>query len=65
VCAEASNVLRAVAEDFLSVGVWRSLRITLLDTYQGASTIMPKAFVWKHSRISVLEVEAVPMSFIP
>jgi hypothetical protein len=34
-------------------------------TYQGASTIMRKAFDWKRSRISVLEVEAVPQSCIP
>jgi hypothetical protein len=33
--------------------------------YQGASTIMRKAFDWKRSRISMLEVEAVPQSCIP
>jgi hypothetical protein len=32
--------------------------------YQGASTIMRKAFDWKLSRISMFEVEAVPQSFI-
>jgi hypothetical protein len=55
-CAEASTVLRAVAADFLTVGVWRSLRIT---------TIMRIAFDWKRFRISMLEVEAVPQSCIP
>jgi hypothetical protein len=43
----------------LTIGVWRSLWITVFGTYQGASTIMRKAFDWKRSRISVLEVEAV------
>jgi hypothetical protein len=33
----------------LTVGIWRSLRITVFGTYQGASTIMRKAF---DSRIS-------------
>jgi hypothetical protein len=65
-CAEASTVLRAVAADFfLTVGIWRSLRITVFGTYQGASTIMGKAFDWKHSRISMSEVEAMPQSYIP
>jgi hypothetical protein len=32
--------------------------MSVLGTYQGASTIMRKAFVWNLSRISVLEVEA-------
>jgi hypothetical protein len=45
-CAEASTVLRAV-------GIWRSLPITIFGTYQSASTLMHKAFDWKHSRISV------------
>jgi hypothetical protein len=40
-------------------------RITVFGTYQGASTIMLKAFDWKRSRISMLEVEAVPQSCIP
>jgi hypothetical protein len=30
--------------------------MTVFGTYQGASTIMRKAFDWKRSRISVLEV---------
>jgi hypothetical protein len=63
VYAEASIALRAVRADFfsLTVGVWRSLRITVFGTYQGASTIMRKAFY----RISMLEVETVPQSCIP
>jgi hypothetical protein len=28
--------------------------------YQGVSTIMRSVFDWKHSRMSMLEVEAVP-----
>jgi hypothetical protein len=57
-CAEASTVLRAVAADFF-FNCWH------FGTYQGASTIMPKAFDWIRSRISMLEVEAVPQSSIP
>jgi hypothetical protein len=34
--------------------------MAVFGTYQGASTIMRKAFDWKRSRISMLEVEAVP-----
>jgi hypothetical protein len=65
-CVEASTVLRAVAADFfLLVGIWRSLRITVFDSYQGVSTIMRKAFDWKRSRISMLELKAVPQSCIP
>jgi hypothetical protein len=49
-CAEASTVLRAVAADFyFNVRIWRFLRITAFDTYQGASTIMRKAFDWRSS----------------
>jgi hypothetical protein len=60
-CAEVSAVLRAVVADFFfTVGIWRSLRITVLGTYKATSTIMRKAFNWKRSRISMLEVEAVP-----
>jgi hypothetical protein len=43
----------------VTVSVWRSLRITVFGTYQGASTIMRKAFDWKRSRISVLEVDVI------
>jgi hypothetical protein len=65
-CDEVSTILRAVAGDFsLTVGVWRSLRITVFGTYQGVSTIMRKAFGWKRYSISMLEVEAIPHSCIP
>jgi hypothetical protein len=39
--------------------------ILVLGTYQGASTIARKAFDLKRSRISMLEVEAVPQNCIP
>jgi hypothetical protein len=35
----------------------------VLGTYHGASTIMRKAFDWNLSRISMLEVEAVPQLY--
>jgi hypothetical protein len=44
----------------LTIGVWRSLQIIVFGTYQGVSTIMHKAFDWKRSTISMVEVEAVP-----
>jgi hypothetical protein len=50
---------------FLTDGIWRSLRIRVFGTYYGASTIMRRAFDWKRSRISMLDVEAVPQSWIP
>jgi hypothetical protein len=64
-CAEASTVLRVVAADF-SFNCWylESLRITVLGTYEDASTIMRKAFDWKRSRDSMLKVEAVSQSCI-
>jgi hypothetical protein len=38
---ESSTALRAVAADFfLTVGEWRSLRITIFGTYPDGSTIM-------------------------
>jgi hypothetical protein len=39
--------------------------MSVLGTYQGASTIMRKAFNWTISMISMLEVEAVPQSCMP
>jgi hypothetical protein len=39
--------------------------MTVFSTYQHASTIMRKAFDWKRSRISLLEVEAILQSCIP
>jgi hypothetical protein len=58
-------ILSLLIVSSVTVGVWRSLRITVFGMYQGASTIMRKAFDWKRSRISMLEVEAVPHSCIP
>jgi hypothetical protein len=43
----------------LTVGVWRSLRLTVFGTYHGASTSMLKVFDWKRSRISMLELYSV------
>jgi hypothetical protein len=66
VCAEASTVLRDVAADFF-FNCWY-LEIpsdNRIGTYEGASTIMRKAFNWKRSRISVLEVEAVLQHCVP
>jgi hypothetical protein len=60
VFAEASTVLRAVAADFFFNCWYLEIpRIIVFGTYQGASTIMRKAFDWKRSTISMLEVEAV------
>jgi hypothetical protein len=61
-CTEEHTVMM----DFSStVGVWRSLQITIFGTYQGVSTIMRKTLDWKRSRISMFEVEAIPHSCIP
>jgi hypothetical protein len=49
----------------LTVGQLRSLRMSELGTYHGASTMMRKTLDWNRSRISTLEVEAVPQSCIP
>jgi hypothetical protein len=50
------RLLRAVVVDFIfTAGVWRSFRITIFGTYQGASTVRRKALDWKHSMISVFE----------
>jgi hypothetical protein len=49
-----------VTDPSLTVGVWRTLGITVFGTYQDASRIMRKTLYWKRSRISVFEVEAVP-----
>jgi hypothetical protein len=65
-CAEESTILRDIAVYFsFNCLYFKSLQITVFGTYQGASTIMHKAFDWKRSRISMLEVEAVPQSYIP
>jgi hypothetical protein len=61
----ASTLLLAVVTVyFLTVDVWRSLRITVFGTYQGASTIMCKTLDWKRSRISMFEVKAAPHNCI-
>jgi hypothetical protein len=45
VYTEASAIMRAVAADFyFTVGVWKSLQLTVFGTNQGASTIICKAF---------------------
>jgi hypothetical protein len=66
VCAEASTVLRAVAADFFS-NCWYLVipsdnRILHIPR---CVHIMRKDFDWKRSRISMLEVKAVPQSRIP
>jgi hypothetical protein len=58
-CVEASSILGAVAADFLC-NCWCleiPSDITVLGTYQGASTIMRKAFCWIRSRISMLDLK--------
>jgi hypothetical protein len=65
VCAKASSVLRAVVADFFNCWCLEIPSDTVLGTYQGASTIMRKVFDWKRTRISMLEVGAVPQSCIP
>jgi hypothetical protein len=65
-CAEASAVLRAVVADF-SYNCWY-LEIpsdSRIRTYQNVSTIIRKAFDWKHSTIYMLKLEAAPLSCIP
>jgi hypothetical protein len=39
----------------LTVGQLRSLRMSELGTYHGASTMMRKTLDWNRSRISMLE----------
>jgi hypothetical protein len=63
VCAETSTVLRALAADlFFNYGYMEIPLDNLFGTYQGASTVMHKAFDWKRSRIFVMELEALPQS---
>jgi hypothetical protein len=49
----------------LTDGMCRSRRRSAFVTYQGASVIIHKAFDWNLSRISMLEVEAMPQSCRP
>jgi hypothetical protein len=62
---EGSTGLRAVGAASVIAGVWRSLRITVAGMYQGAVTVMRKAFDWKRSGMFTLEMEAVPQSHLP
>jgi hypothetical protein len=64
VCDVVSTVLRAVSADFF-FNCW-CLEIPSDNRiwYRGPSTIMRRAFDWKRSRISTLEVKAVPQSYI-
>jgi hypothetical protein len=55
VCAEARAILRAVAADFFVNCRCVEIPIPVFGTYQGASTIMRKAFHWKRSRFYMLE----------
>jgi hypothetical protein len=65
-CAEASTALRAVAADFffncwyLEIPSDNRIRHVPLCVHYHA-----QGFDWKCSRISMLEVEAVPQSCIP
>jgi hypothetical protein len=44
--AKASSILRAVAQiSSLTVGIWRSLQITVFGIYQDVSTIMYKVSI--------------------
>jgi hypothetical protein len=65
-CAEASTVLRAIAADFF-FNCWY-LEIPSDNRIRHIPWCFHchvKAFDWKRSRISMLEVEAVPQSCIP
>jgi hypothetical protein len=45
-CTEASTALRALAADFyFNFRIWRSFRVTLFGTCQGASSIMRKSYI--------------------
>jgi hypothetical protein len=46
---EVPTVSRAVMTDFLTVGVWRSLWITIFGMYQGVWIVMCKTLAWKRS----------------
>jgi hypothetical protein len=65
VCTEAVAVVRAVVEDFFLDRSHEEIASdNSVGTYHGASTIRRRAFDWKRSRISTLDVEAVPQSWI-
>jgi hypothetical protein len=66
VSAEASTVLKAVVADFF-FNHWCS-EIPSDNSIQhipSASIIMRKAFDWKHSRLSMVEVEDICQSYTP
>jgi hypothetical protein len=65
-CAEASSILGAVAANFF-FNCWY-LEIPLNNRIRHIPRCvryMRKTLDWKRSRISMLEVEAVPQSCIP
>jgi hypothetical protein len=64
VCAEATTVLR-VADFFFKCCYLEIPLDNLIRHIQIASTIMRKAFDWKCSRISMLELEAESQNCIP
>jgi hypothetical protein len=56
----------AVAADFFFDGCQLEVSTDVMfGTYQGASTIMRRAFECKRSSISMLDVDAVPQSWMP
>jgi hypothetical protein len=61
--AEASTISRAVAADFF-FNCW-CLEIPSDNRIRHVPRCESKAFDWKRSRISMLEVEAMPQSCIP
>jgi hypothetical protein len=64
-CAEPSTVLRAVAVDFFFNCWYLESPSDNRIQHESRRIIMRKAFDCKRSRISMLEVEAVPQSCIP
>jgi hypothetical protein len=65
-CTEVSTVLRTVTADFFfNCSIRRPLRITVFGTYQGGSTTIRKDCDWKHSKVSMIEVEVVLQSCNP
>jgi hypothetical protein len=63
-CAEASTVLRAVAADFF-FNRWYLEILSDNRIRHVPRCVQGEAFDWKLSRISMLEVEAVPQRCIP
>jgi hypothetical protein len=65
VCAEASAVLRAVAADLFNCWYLEVPSDNRIGHVPRCVHYMRKAFDWKRSRISMLEVEAVPHICVP